>query len=201
MATTRTDFGTFPDTATSVDSRAMTGTRLSPYRVAMSGACIAFNHPPTAPWGVHGGRTRVAFLGAIHPHCTSTRRPERPYGGSHRCGAGGIVVRGDRPLGISGRLLKPVRPKLSGVRFRAGARPPGSPTITASVPVSCRSNPPEKKSDEAPVRYYRLPIFRKEIHLWTSIANGHRGSNVCCQGQSRRAGDVAGESVVSHKET
>ncbi len=68
MATTRTDFGTFPDTATSVDFRAMTGTRLSPYRVAMSGAYIAFNHPPTAPWGVHGGRTRVAgFWGAVHP--------------------------------------------------------------------------------------------------------------------------------------
>ncbi len=72
---------------------------------------------------------------------------------------------GDRPLGISGRLLKPVRPKLSGVRFRADTRPPNSPTIVPALAVACRSNPPAKKSDEAPAGYYRLPIFRKEIRL------------------------------------
>ncbi len=102
MATTRTDFGTFPDTATSVDFRAMTGTRLSPYRVAMSGACIAFNHPPTAPWGVHGGRTRVAFFGV---RSTPIARPRAAHAPTRRFPSvrRGIAVRADRRLGLSGR--------------------------------------------------------------------------------------------------
>ncbi len=101
MATTRTDFGTFPDTATSVDFGAMTGTRLSPYRVAMSGACIAFNHPPTAPWGVHGGRTRVGpgFWGCDPPPLHVHAPPTRPHGGSHRCGAGGDCGSWGPPVG------------------------------------------------------------------------------------------------------
>ena len=94
MATTRTDFGTFPDTATSVDFRAMTGTRLSPYRVAMSGACIAFNHPPTAPWGVHGGRTRVAgYLGCGPPPNARLRAHTAvPIGAAWDCGSCGPSV-------------------------------------------------------------------------------------------------------------
>ena len=81
----------------------------------------------------------------------------------------------------------------SATRGTAGARslshgcpfPRGRPTANLPRHRACRSsglssNSLEKKSDEAPVRYYRPPIFRKEIRLWTSIASGHRGSNVCC---------------------
>ncbi len=44
------------------------------------------------------------------------------------------------------------------------------------------SNPPEKKSDEAPAGHYQLREFPAEIRLWTSVANGHRRSNVCSWG-------------------
>ena len=44
------------------------------------------------------------------------------------------------------------------------------------------------------VRYWGLSGRNR----WES---GHRNSKVCCWGQSGRTGDMAGESVVSHKQT
>ncbi len=144
--------------------------------------------PVGRPWRPDAGR-RVFGGVRSTPKCTSTR----PHGGSHRCGVGLRFVRTDG-WGYPAGPLKPVRPRRSSVRFPASAWPPSSPTITASAPVTCRSNPPEKKSDEVPAAYYRLREFPAKIRLWTSVANGHRGSNVCCQGQSGRTGDVVGES-------
>ncbi len=60
------------------------------------------------------------------------------------------------------------------------------------------SNPPVKKSDEAPEAYYRLRIFRENIAFWTSVANGHRGLNVGCWGLSGRAGGMVLTSACSH---